>query len=66
MLRQHAASLPGAMVADHERSSGPREFEWAALSCQEAPSKNTSLIDLLAAPAQMNQHANRVLAHRAA
>jgi 3-carboxy-cis,cis-muconate cycloisomerase len=31
VVRQHAASLMDAMVADHERSTGPWEIEWIAL-----------------------------------
>ena len=31
VVRQHAASLFEAMVADHERSTGPWEIEWIAL-----------------------------------
>ncbi|MDE2574312.1 MAG: 3-carboxy-cis,cis-muconate cycloisomerase [Rhodospirillales bacterium] len=31
VLRQHAASLLDAMVADHERSTGPWEIEWIVL-----------------------------------
>jgi 3-carboxy-cis,cis-muconate cycloisomerase len=31
MVRQHAAALLEAMVADHERSTGPWEIEWVAL-----------------------------------
>ncbi len=31
VVRQHAASLMEAMVADHERSTGPWEIEWIAL-----------------------------------
>jgi len=31
VVRQHAASLFDAMVADHERSTGPWEIEWIAL-----------------------------------
>ncbi|MBP9147326.1 MAG: adenylosuccinate lyase family protein [Rhodoferax sp.] len=31
VVRQHAASLMEAMVADHERSTGPWEIEWVAL-----------------------------------
>ena len=31
MLRQHVAALLDAMVADHERSTGPWEIEWIAL-----------------------------------
>ncbi|MEP7056388.1 MAG: adenylosuccinate lyase family protein [Caldimonas sp.] len=31
MVRQHAAALLDAMVADHERSTGPWEIEWIAL-----------------------------------
>jgi 3-carboxy-cis,cis-muconate cycloisomerase len=31
MVRQHAAALMDAMVADHERSTGPWEIEWIAL-----------------------------------
>ncbi len=31
VVRQHAASLVEAMVADHERSTGPWEIEWIAL-----------------------------------
>jgi 3-carboxy-cis,cis-muconate cycloisomerase len=31
VVRQHAASLIEAMVADHERSTGPWEIEWIAL-----------------------------------
>jgi 3-carboxy-cis,cis-muconate cycloisomerase len=31
MVRQHAASLLEAMVADHERSTGPWEIEWIAV-----------------------------------
>ncbi|HEX5612258.1 MAG TPA: adenylosuccinate lyase family protein [Burkholderiales bacterium] len=31
VIRQHAASLIEAMVADHERSTGPWEIEWIAL-----------------------------------
>jgi 3-carboxy-cis,cis-muconate cycloisomerase len=31
MVRQHAASLLEAAVADHERSTGPWEIEWIAL-----------------------------------
>jgi len=30
-VRQHAASLMEAMVADHERSTGPWEIEWIVL-----------------------------------
>src|SRR5688572_20875822 len=31
MVRQHASALAEAMVADHERSTGPWEIEWIAL-----------------------------------
>ncbi len=31
MVRQHVAALLDAMVADHERSTGPWEIEWIAL-----------------------------------
>ncbi len=31
VVRQHSASLMDAMVADHERSTGPWEIEWIAL-----------------------------------
>ncbi|HSV34434.1 MAG TPA: 3-carboxy-cis,cis-muconate cycloisomerase [Ramlibacter sp.] len=31
VVRQHAASLMDAMVADHERSTGPWEIEWIVL-----------------------------------
>ena len=31
MVRQHSAALLDAMVADHERSTGPWEIEWIAL-----------------------------------
>jgi 3-carboxy-cis,cis-muconate cycloisomerase len=31
VVRQHVASLMDAMVADHERSTGPWEIEWIAL-----------------------------------
>ena len=31
VVRQHAASLMEAMVADHERSTGPWEIEWIVL-----------------------------------
>ena len=31
LVRQHAASLLEAAVADHERSTGPWEIEWIAL-----------------------------------
>ncbi len=31
VARQHAASLMDAMVADHERSTGPWEIEWVVL-----------------------------------
>ena len=31
VLRQHTAALLDAMVADHERSTGPWEIEWIAL-----------------------------------
>jgi len=31
MVRQHAAALMEAMIADHERASGPWEIEWIAL-----------------------------------
>ena len=31
VVRQHVASLLDAMVADHERSTGPWEIEWIAL-----------------------------------
>jgi 3-carboxy-cis,cis-muconate cycloisomerase len=31
MVRQHAAALMDAMIADHERSAGPWEIEWIAL-----------------------------------
>ncbi len=31
VVRQHAASLMDAMIADHERSTGPWEIEWIAL-----------------------------------
>jgi len=31
VVRQHAAALFDAMVADHERSTGPWEIEWIAL-----------------------------------
>ena len=31
VARQHAAALMDAMVADHERSTGPWEIEWVAL-----------------------------------
>jgi 3-carboxy-cis,cis-muconate cycloisomerase len=31
VARQHAAALMEAMVADHERSTGPWEIEWVAL-----------------------------------
>ena len=31
MVRQHAAAMLDAMVADHERSTGPWEIEWIAL-----------------------------------
>jgi 3-carboxy-cis,cis-muconate cycloisomerase len=31
VVRQHAASLCDAMIADHERSTGPWEIEWIAL-----------------------------------
>jgi 3-carboxy-cis,cis-muconate cycloisomerase len=30
-VRQHAAALMDAMVADHERSTGPWEIEWIVL-----------------------------------
>src|SRR5438552_4514549 len=32
VVRQHAAALMDAMVADHERSTGPWEIEWIVLS----------------------------------
>ena len=38
MVRQHAAALAEAMVADHERSTGPWEIEWIALP--EAPANS--------------------------
>ena len=31
VVRQHAAALMDAMVADHERSTGPWEIEWVVL-----------------------------------
>jgi len=31
VVRQHAAALFDAMIADHERSTGPWEIEWVAL-----------------------------------
>src|SRR6202008_3658210 len=31
VVRQHAAALMDAMVADHERSTGPWEIEWIIL-----------------------------------
>jgi 3-carboxy-cis,cis-muconate cycloisomerase len=31
VVRQHAAALMDAMVADHERSTGPWEIEWIVL-----------------------------------
>src|SRR5215475_6368453 len=31
LVRQHAAALMEAAVADHERSTGPWEIEWIAL-----------------------------------
>jgi len=31
VVRQHAAALMDAMVADHERSTGPWEIEWVSL-----------------------------------
>jgi 3-carboxy-cis,cis-muconate cycloisomerase len=31
VVRQHAAALMDAMVADHERSTGPWEIEWVAM-----------------------------------
>jgi 3-carboxy-cis,cis-muconate cycloisomerase len=31
VVRQHAAALMDAMIADHERSSGPWEIEWIVL-----------------------------------
>ncbi len=31
MARQHVAALMDAMVADHERSTGPWEIEWVSL-----------------------------------
>src|SRR5207249_4074494 len=31
VVRQHAAALMDAMVADHERSTGPWEIEWLVL-----------------------------------
>jgi 3-carboxy-cis,cis-muconate cycloisomerase len=31
VVRQHAAALLDAMIADHERSTGPWEIEWIAL-----------------------------------
>lgn len=31
VVRQHTAALPDAMVADHERSTGPWEIEWIVL-----------------------------------
>jgi 3-carboxy-cis,cis-muconate cycloisomerase len=31
VVRQHAAALMDAMVADHERSTGPWEIEWISL-----------------------------------
>ena len=31
VVRQHAASLMDAMIADHERSTGPWEIEWIVL-----------------------------------
>ena len=31
VVRQHAAALMDAMIADHERSTGPWEIEWIAL-----------------------------------
>jgi 3-carboxy-cis,cis-muconate cycloisomerase len=31
MVRQHSAALMDAMIADHERSTGPWEIEWIAL-----------------------------------
>jgi len=31
MVRQHVAALLDAMIADHERSTGPWEIEWLAL-----------------------------------
>ena len=31
MVRQHAAALLDACIADHERSTGPWEIEWIAL-----------------------------------
>jgi 3-carboxy-cis,cis-muconate cycloisomerase len=31
VLRQHAAALMDAMIADHERSTGPWEIEWIVL-----------------------------------
>ena len=31
VVRQHAASMMDAMVADHERSTGPWQIEWIAL-----------------------------------
>ena len=31
VVRQHAAALMDAMIADHERSTGPWEIEWISL-----------------------------------
>src|SRR4029077_1299227 len=31
VVRQHAAALMDAMIADHERSTGPWEIEWIVL-----------------------------------
>jgi 3-carboxy-cis,cis-muconate cycloisomerase len=31
VVRQHAAALMDAMVADHERSTGPWEIEWVSM-----------------------------------
>src|SRR5204862_4382260 len=32
VVRQHAAARMNAMIADHERSTGPWEIEWTMLS----------------------------------
>ncbi len=62
MVRQHVAALLDAMVADHERSTGPWEIEWIALpeifllSAGALAHTRTLLEDLEVDPARMRKN----------
>src|SRR5206468_1835254 len=46
VVRQHTAALLDAMVADHERSTGPWEIEWIVLPENKEISKHMSRAEL--------------------